>query len=479
MVMHATGDDGQVYEFPDDASLDDVNSTMAGFNSEFANQKTMASGAKNIGAGVLSGIKGLAQIAQPIAAAGSAVASGGLPLTPFTNSGVNNFDPYKTMGTTQQPISTLPGQEQFLGGMMMPAGPTGDAASIGVGEAVHEAGGVGKLASDLGSKVTNMFSPGKQATALVDNLGNGAANTQESGTSIASAIRDGYNKNNSVVQPLYDSVSQAVGSKPIYQSVDPLISTAMDKSQDMIDQVKDLNVGDAYDAFSDNPSFDNAHRLQSKLGLLINDTASAPRTGETRLQIQNLSNVRTKLQGDISSFLQGSDADNGTNLAPTYQQASDLYKTQVAPYLSSSKLRDIVDRGKTIVPNVHGIFQNPYDLQSKMTGNVTTGPANKILADLPQDTKDQILFNKIGGNVNSDDPDALVKSINNADQKGFSHLVSPQTRAAIDNINSASRAKSLLKTGAVLGAGAIGIGSLGPGIGLGYGMYKHLMNSGQ
>ena len=437
MVQRVQDEDGSIHEFPDDATQDEINSSFAQVDHERKLQNfqkatgiNQPSLSNDIAGGWLHGLAGLAKTLPDMGSLGTpgmqkiSNVPGERP--------IDKFDAYKTMGTEEKPITTLGGLAQTAGELYMP----GKAVSAGAG-----------TLKAIGEKIAEKFSPGKASENLLENLGKGAANTEESTKAITQDIQNSHNMREDEATAYLKHPMEQAGQEKIYEHVDPLITTKMDKAKSMIDTVKDLNVGELYDAFKNKPTFQNSHNLQSELGVMIGDLQKIPgKTGAERLQLQNIKSVRDSLKSDISDFLKRRDENSNENLAPMYQKGIDLYRENVAPYLSSKKLREIVRQGKTVVNNVHDIFKNPTDLVDRFSGNTTTGPINKILSDLPEETKGKILFNKIGGFKNSDNPEALAKSINNAEQQGHSSLMNQNIKDQLLGIKSKARNQEMIKT---------------------------------
>lgn len=515
MVQQVTDESGQIHEFPDEATSDDINTAMAQVDAENLAKKQISPGfMSNFTGGMLSGITGIAKnlpdLSKLISQNPKLNPNGVAPSAPL----VNSIDPYKAMGTTNQPITSSAGLAQTMGQLFTPGMgvaqseiPIAATAETLVPAVNKVAGSIGNAAnavtaplSELGEKITSAFSPGKQSDEFLQNLGSGAANTQESSESVIKDIQDKYNQNNDHASSFLDYPLKIAGQEKIYPEVDPLTSTQVDPAKSMLakldyldlggidksyaknpdyDGIGDLKMQDVFNDFRNNMNFSNAQKLQSELGVMMGNLQKIPgKTIQQTLQLKNIKNARDSLNDSIMSFLKNRDQNSNDTLAPMYQQGVNLYRDTVAPYLSSPALRQITRGGKTMINNVENIFKNPTDIVDPYTGQTTQGPVNKILSDLPQQTKNQILFNKVGANINSKNPQALVNAFNNADQKGFSHLVTPQVRSSINNIKSAISAQNILKSTGKVAGGAAGLGAAGAGIGLGYNMFHHLMNNG-
>jgi hypothetical protein len=288
-------------------------------------------------------------------------------------------------------------------------------------------------------------SPTKNAKKLIQDVFP-FKNTQEATNSITNDIREAHGMREAQALEHLNFPLQRAGSEKIYEFVDPLISSKMDKSKAMINRVKDLNVGELFNTFKESPTFQNAHNLKSELGHLIGDMKKIP--GKSPAQNQELGNlvsVRNKLETDVKDFLKRRDLSSNENLLPQYEKGTELYRENVSHYLSDPKLRKIVREGRTSVPNIHKIFESPYDLVQKLGGETKPGPITKILADLPEKTKNAIMFRKIGGLKNAENPEALLKSIKDSEQLGYSHITGTDLKDKLLGLETSIKRKENLK----------------------------------
>ena len=170
------------------------------------------------------------------------------------------------------------------------------------------------------------------------------------------------------------------------------------REEETLGKIKDLKVGDLFDEFKSSPTFDNAHRLQSELGSLERTLNSNPtKTPEDLLQIKKVQSARTQLKEDINNFLEKRDLTSNQPVLGHYKKASELFEQNIAPFLSNKKILDIVKGGKTDIKDLHNIFSTPTNFINK-SGVEELGSINKIMQDLPQNARNRILFNAIGGN---------------------------------------------------------------------------------
>ncbi len=348
---------------------------------------------------------------------------------------------YQALGMEDKPFYTLGGLAQTAGELFSPS-------------PAVEAQKVASTLSKAYESTKDVFSSGKFTKKLLDELGQGSKNVEENSKSLGNDIRESYNNRNETATSFLNYAMQRAGDDLIYTKPNPLITTAIDKGKAMFSRLKDLNIGDLYDAFKARPSFKNAHNLQSELGVMIRDLESNPQKSiGDAMQISNLSKARDSLKSDIQDFLGRWDSSSNENLKNAYNTGINFYREHVSPYLQTKKLRDIVRNGKETVKNIHDIFGTPSDIVGSEGEAIQPGHITKILGDLPVEAKGKILFSKIGGYRNVNDPTKAVKSLSDALQSAYSKYETPGLQEKLSDVLTKEKRKNLLKNVLKYGGG--------------------------
>lgn len=290
--------------------------------------------------------------------------------------------------------------------------------------------------------LTNQYQ--EKSKNIVSKLSHGSTNSEENAASLANDIRKRHDASEENVGSYFKHVLGQAGKENIYPHVDPLITTAMDQGKQMMERVKDINIGPIYDKFKKSPTLENAHNLKQELGLMIGDLKKIPgKSAAERDQLNSLKNTYDKLNDDMLSHLKRRDLQSNENLAPMWQKGVDLFKEQVEPYISNKKLREINRGRKKYVKNIHQAFENPdaADIVNR-DGSVTPGSGTKLLNDLPEHVKNKILFSKIG-TPTGDNLSKLAKSIETAGLKGYSQYIPKSLK---DSIHDALTDKNHIET---------------------------------
>jgi signal recognition particle subunit SEC65 len=179
-------------------------------------------------------------------------------------------------------------------------------------------------------------------------------------------------------------------------------------------KLKGTEANDLYKDFKANPNLNNAHQLQQKIGEQIGTLKKGPQDSATRKQLRNLNSAYEELNSKIDSRLQEVDPE----AAKQWKEGRQYHKENVIPYRSNKKIKSIVE-GKTTNPkDIHKPFEYPGEKLDKQAKQYIKDDANKIISDLPEESKNKILFSKIGGSSSNKEPNQLLSNLEKAKDKG-------------------------------------------------------------
>ncbi len=440
MSQLVTLENGETHEFPDEATADQITRAIHGDKFKQVTGIDQPSFGQNFTGGL---VHGLQQMLPDLSKAN-------IPYVQANSTPPK--DGYEMFGTKDMPYNTVPGAEQLLGELFTP----GKAASGAVRLAKSE---------ELIPKLIDKFSPNTHANNLVSELTQGARNSEDLGSSIANDIRGQHDQRLAQANAFTQHPLDLFGDTKIYNTPNPLISTELDKGKRLMGTVKDIPIGDLYDSFKANPTFKNGHKLQSQLGVMIGDLQKIPRSFDTANQISSIAKARDLLKNDMFDFLGDKEKEVGYNLKDMYKRGSDFYRDNVVPYLSSKKLRDINIARKTNVKNIHTEFNSPYDVQDPLTGQTNKGPINKILEDLPEQTKGKILGSKVGVFSDVKDSTKLADKIKSSLEGGYSKYEPTGLQKSLADMLDKQRNLDTLKKGLGWAGNAAGVGGVTGAIG--------------
>lgn len=211
--------------------------------------------------------------------------------------------------------------------------------------------------------------------------------------------------------------------------------------------------------FNQNPSFENAHWLQSKLGKR-GATLKSSIDSEKRNLADDYFSARNSLLSDMeNSLISHGDED----LLKMYEGATNFHGAKVAPYLENSKIRSLVlaPKGKVKIPsNIENILKKDEDALNFIKENLDAPTKDLILA---RTLKNAISRHpKKGLQVN---PNKLLKEFGDLKEKGFEEFIRPEHEQNILAIEHQLRIANALKPYLKIGAKTLVGGALG---GLGF-----------
>ncbi len=369
----------------------------------------------------------------------------------------------------KSPVASRVAGNALLGGAYSPDNPL---VGMGLGAAGGAAGeaiskGYGGIKNSLGNnelikKTLEKFNPAAHGKELEHQLSQGSNSVTENSRQLSKDIRHAHRGREQESQAYYNHALTEAGHEPIYGVGHKGIITSnvpkLARMEDTFSKVQGLNAGDVFNNFKKDPTFSNAHRLQSELGSMERRIKNNPvPTQEDNLQLGKIQAAKHQVKDDISSFLEKHDQTSNMPVGPNYRKGSELFEEHVVPYLSNNKLLDMTKEGHTVVKNIHSIFDTPTNKVTK-DGVEKIGAINKIMHDLPESSKERILFSAIGGNKLT--PEALFKKLEEIKSKGYESYFTPELTESINALGKKLENKANLKkaTGIGMGVGsAVGL----------------------
>lgn len=418
---------------------------------------------------------GMSAALDAVPAVGSSIAAGANYLMPnkFAQSLIQKLGSGQTLeGATKSVLSDIKGsyqnQKQIAGSMY---------------------NNVRSQIPDANGSIYSM--PGAVGAPTSDNLGNVYQNYYTSMTPEASGISPGAPVNDNFSGNMVDQTGNIAINPEIPAANDPKVSswTATATPQSTFSTLNgqypalgpDITsnyttpIKNMHNQFMQNPTFQNAHALQSQIGSRIrelsdNNVAPDMATANEKYALQTARNAlvgrdnQGNITGDIGTYL--------NNVAPQaaqqYKDAADYFYQNVTPYTNNSK----------IAPIATGSITN---YQPSSLGNIFKAPGDSmetIMSHLPSSTFDNVLYTKLGQTVPTKSAQGLINSYNNLDQQGLGSYISPDLKSDIGSLNNRIKSRNALQAGVGTVAGALGGSHFGPvgsaigatlGGGLGYG----------
>jgi hypothetical protein len=289
----------------------------------------------------------------------------------------------------------------------------------------------------------------------------------------AKLLRDTYNRMRGNTNELYNPILNRVGDNSIYWNrikspelyksmFDPEIQTAADK---MTLGAYPAKIRRLHDAFIENPTFRNAHKLQSDLGVEYNAIRKNPlSTFADRDKGDIFKDAQEKLRIDMKSMLDHYDRTLG--LTDQYEDATDTFYKEVGPYLHNKKIAEIAEGFEKSPDNIVPLFKNPFKTEgaeAEISQAITPSDSWKIVKDMGPEANDRILYEELGDKP-YENPKTFMKAVEKLDKRGLSPYVTPDVQQTFNSIKNRILTKEAVErgTGLAIGAGAaLGAGDRG------------------
>jgi len=354
--------------------------------------------------------------------------------------------PLKYISNAMARIGSNTGQGALFSATSPTEGNIGDKAAEGaedsaLASAIFES--IPLIGKGIG-KGLDKFGAQKQANSLITQLGQGAKTQEQNAKSLAEDIRNAHDYRESQASAQYDPVLKKYGNEEIYPLKNPSGYHAFRNIPEILKDDPTLSSSEVYEAFINKPTFQNAHRLQSQLGIDIGKIKRMEPTRENEISLKQITSKRNKLKEDMDNFLAYDK--NDIYAADQYKRGSDLYKNNVVPYKSDDTLSKIVEGNETNPINIHEVFKSPSDLSIKNKHGVREnkiGPINKVINDLPEESKGKILFSKLGTSIEDRDPEILIKALKDAKNNGYSSYIPESLDKQIESLSRTTARRNL------------------------------------
>ena len=347
--------------------------------------------------------------------------------------------------------TAIPGEGFVRGAEMAPA--LARMLGYGATAAATTPGGIGQRALAGGiagaaglipeaKGLAEKFMPKRYARHILDTLGEGKG-LEENAKDVASSIKKAYGEKTLEDAKNYGKILDKVGNHDIYKYRLPLRGykgVDADLLKKAPGKIESANAD-----FLKDPTFENAHNLQSTIG----HETYEPLKNKKNLSLQDrkilekLADNRDDIITDMHKYLNR--ADRTGKLSDEYNDAADFHRDEVMPYRSNTPIRMIAKGEITNPRSLSTIFKSPEE------------DTIKVLKDLPIKSQDKIVYNELGKLRGSLTPQKLLDQFDKLDTKGLDTYASDSLR---DQMQTLAKRNMLLKGGAGL-AGLLGLEEAG------------------
>ncbi len=326
----------------------------------------------------------------------------------------------------------------------------GQGGAYTAGEATNVLGGLGYGAYKLGTKgISSLISKLKtqpvadsiynlaedaskfaenKTSSLTDDIKNSLMQGKtrlENAKSFSQEIQDSYNNVKSQGKKMYENAMGDYANKKMYA---PRFVPTEIKKMDVPD-----SINDSFNNFLNEPTFNNAHKLQSDLGYEIRDLQSTKLlTRQDKSELSKLISYRDIVQNAFKDRLDTIDPTG--NLHLKFKDSSTFWANNVAPYERGNILRQII-RNKDI---------NPRKIMKGMEDILSTNDVDTIESHLGNNFNRYVLANEIG-KISNLTANKLSNSLNNLPAKGLEIYKPPGLDDQLRNLDTAISNRDLIK----------------------------------
>ncbi len=314
-------------------------------------------------------------------------------------------------------------------------------AALGAGGELVPAG-LSATAGGIG-KAFNAVRPQKYAEQLLSTLGGG--NTLEGNAqSLAKDIQGAYKQKVDEGAALYSPVFNQLGDNSIYSAGNSTEGAYKNVANELIeDKSYDRNLNKLHQQFTDEPTLNNAHALQSQLGSSIRKLQTNDARGNLsvadRSKLQGYQDAQGGLRSDINSFL----TSENPALADQYNAATANWAQNVTPYLDNSKLTQIAKGGITNPKNITSLFAKPEPEIQQIVDDIGPQAANKIL------------YSQLGKRQANLTPESLANAFSKLDENGLGSYVTPSLQQQFEQLAKKTTMRDYAQRAGGLGVGAV------------------------
>lgn len=306
-------------------------------------------------------------------------------------------------------------------------------------------GGAIQTAMDLATRgvpgAMKYLNADKHLEGMLQNLSKGK-NVEENAKSFAENVKNKFNEVSDQASQMYAPVFDKYGKSKLYPKVNNLEGYG---STDFKELLKDPDLRSLHTEFIKNPTLDNAHALQSEIGLVMRDLEKTGQGYADRNTLKALNRNRDALQADIDVGLRKVNPE----MANQYLMANENYFRNVVPYKTADKSIAAMAQGDLKNPEkIHHLFKNPE------------GDIAKIAQDLGPEANHQIMYDLLGRGKNVN-PEKILGDFEKAQKEGYGDFISPELQNAMSQLSYKHKGRYLAK----VGLGAATAASMLPGIG--------------
>lgn len=292
--------------------------------------------------------------------------------------------------------------------------------------------GLSEIPAYGASAISNM-TPTGYASTLRQTLGQGMG-LQENAKSLAGSIRDAYQTQTQNGSALYKPVFDAVGDSRIFSEPGDVANSQYGALDPSITSSFGGQLKNVANQFNNNPTFNNAHTLQSQLGFKIRKLQDNDAKGTLSVAdgntMEGYQTAQQALINDMGSFLDKT----SPGLSDQYANASANWLQNVVPYTETPAIAKIANQAITNPKNISTLFSSPEP------------GVDKVISDIGPQANQKIIYNELMKN-NAQDPQSMMDVYNKLDAKGLGSYITPEISSQFAQLQKNINRGSLIEHG--------------------------------
>jgi hypothetical protein len=297
------------------------------------------------------------------------------------------------------------------------------------------------------AQLFNFMRPKEQAKTILKELGQGKS-IAENTHSIINDLKSAYNERIAQSAANYAPVDAVASGEKIYPNDKALTQSNYFKtyfSSPKIQNSINHKVEQSHNDFLVDPTYDNAHKLQSDIGKAIGvEKGKGFNADRDKLSVYN--DLRDAVKNDVASFLDKYSPD----LANQYKAASDYHLKEVIPYRSTSNIIKAIQNKDVNESSLLNAFKSAH----------TKRNVQKIISDLGPEFQNKLIYARLAKESPRSNPYALLdafKRLKEPEQSYGAHIT-PRLYDQMRSLESKILKRSYFRKGVTATAGLLGVG---------------------
>lgn len=247
---------------------------------------------------------------------------------------------------------------------------------------------------------------------------------EDTGKSIANDVNTAKNYQTGLASQRYNNVFNQIPEGAKITDTFPLENQQYNAIDPNIPNTYGYKLAATNQNYLKNPTFQNAHELQSDLGKAQYRIDNTPNSTYADQNIsEGLGIARNAVKADMGNYLNSIKP----GLGDEYNSASDFYKENVVPYNEDPRVSALANQLNTNPRSISAIFKNPSEGLQKVVGDMD---------GLGLNTSNKILSPSLARVAVTRTPENMTAAIGKLDEWGLGSYRTPEFNQLADTLKS-------------------------------------------